>query len=44
MEKTCDKDQKRKKYFYVEVSRDNGAYKSSDLHLSKQCSTLVLKN
>ena len=39
-----DNDQKRKEYPYKEVSRDSGAYKSSDLHLSNLCSTLFLKN
>ena len=39
-----NKDQKRKEYPYMEVSRDTGAYKSSDLHLSNHCSTLFLKS
>ena len=29
---------------YKEVSRDTGAYKSSDFHFSNLCSTFVLKN
>ena len=39
-----DNDQKRKENPYMEVSRDTGAYESSDLHLSNHCSTLFLKN
>ena len=39
-----DNDQKRREDPYMEVSRDTGAYKSSDLHLSNHCSTLFLKN
>ena len=31
MQKSRDNDQKKKKYPYIEVSRDTGAYKSSDL-------------
>ena len=31
MEMSRDNDQKRKEYPYMEVSRDTGAYKSSDL-------------
>ena len=34
----------RNKYPYMEVSRDNGAYKSSKLQLSNHCSTFILKN
>ena len=29
---------------YKEVSRDTGAYKSSDFHFSNHCSTFILKN
>ena len=39
-----DNDQKRKEYPNMEVSRDTGAYKSSDLQLSNHCSTFILKN
>ena len=31
MEMSRDNDQKRKEYRYMEVSRDTGAYRSSDL-------------
>ena len=44
MEMSRDNNQKRKEYPYMEVSRDTGAYKSSDLHLSNLCSTLFLRN
>ena len=44
MEMSRDNDQKRKKYPYMEVPRDTGAYKSSDLKLSNHCSTFILKN
>ena len=44
MEMTRDNDQKRREYPYMEVSRDTGAYKSSDLQHSNHCSTLILKN
>ena len=44
MEMSRDNDQKRKEYPYMEVSRDTGAYKSSDLQLSNHCSTFILKN
>ena len=44
MQMLRDKDQKRKKYPYMEVSRDTSVYKSSDLHLSNHCSTFILKS
>ena len=39
-----DNDQKRKEYSYMKVSRDTGAYESSDLGLSNHCLSLILKN
>ena len=44
MEMSRDNDQKRKENPHMEVSRDTGAYKSSDLQLSNHCSTFILKN
>ena len=44
METSRDNDQKRKEYHHMEVSRDTGAYKSSDLQLSNCCSNFILKN
>ena len=39
-----DNDQKKEVLPYKEVSRDTGAYKSSDLLFSNHCSTFILKN
>ena len=44
MEMSRDNDQKREENLYMEVLRDIGAYKSSDLQLSNPCSTFILRN
>ena len=42
MEMSHDNVQKRREYLYMEVSRNTGVYKSSDLHFSNHCSTFIL--
>ena len=43
MERSRDNERKRKESLYMEVSRDSGGYKSSNLRFSNPCSTFILK-